>query len=210
MKIRIGHEEVFLALRQCPCRLAILARDATIAWTSSLAYGFGEAEILGSQADACLHPDDRPMWRAAFYRARDRRECASVQVRLVTPEPPGEAIHQIRLFPLHEPGASEVRLVAALAEDVTHEQPAVPFIALPPRPLLVPPGAKWLSPLGERVMYCLASRWPAWTTGEAIADAISESFGHRLKASLTGLADRELVEASPGSGYRCRGLAGPT
>lgn len=65
------------------------------------------------------------------------------------------------------------------------------------------PRGLWLSPLEQRVVDYLAGR-ATWATGEAIATAIGEQYQHRLKAILTNLADRQIIEPQTGLGYRLR------
>lgn len=59
----------------------------------------------------------------------------------------------------------------------------------------------WLSHLERRIVDCLAGRG-GHMSGEAVAQALGEPYQHRLKAILTNLCDREVIEVLPGSGYR--------
>jgi hypothetical protein len=205
----LSHDELLLCLRQAPAFLAAFDRCGKIVFASAAAYGHTPQEVLGASGDAHLVPEDRAAWWAAFCRARDAREKSRCRVRVRGPEPPGVFVHAVCLTPVLDPGARPVvRFVCALAEDVTHgppcagDAPAPAAAGLPPRPPGVPAGARWLSPLGERVVAFLAGRGRAWTPAEAIAKALGEVLSHRLRNALAGLAERGILETHAGLGYR--------
>jgi hypothetical protein len=153
---------------------------------------------------------DRPAWRAAFHKARDRREVAAYSCLFVAPEEPGGVRLAGWLAPVVEDGA--VRWIVSVCRDVTHDEPhpapAMPTGAggMPSRPPGVPAGALWLSAIGTRVIAYLAAAGHA--KGEAIADAVGQPHAHRFKSLLTDLADRGILDSSAGHGYRCAGAVG--
>jgi hypothetical protein len=201
--------DVARCLQHAPCHLAILDRSGNIAWASRIEYGLEPPDVIGHPADERLPESDRPAWRAAFHKARDRREVAAYSCLFVAPEEPGVRLAGW-LAPVVEDGA--VRWIVSVCRDVTHDEPhpapAMPTGAggMPSRPPGVPAGALWLSAIGTRVIAYLAAAGHA--KGEAIADAVGQPHAHRFKSLLTDLADRGILDSSAGHGYRCAGAVG--
>ena len=72
-----------------------------------------------------------------------------------------------------------------------------------PPPSILPHDAKWLSPIPLKVIEALA-KLPngAWLCSDKIAAAICEAGGDRFAGRLADMAERGLLECSPGKGFR--------
>lgn len=211
-------EHLESALAQMPAFLSLHDREGRILWSSSWAYGLDRQRerIQSSNGDEVIVPEDRPVWRAAVHAAAYRREVARYRVRLQTPEA-GVVTIAGRAAPVVVDNV--VRYVVVLCHEVpagggdcerecpgvgvtrrAAEPPAVTRQELPARPAGVPAQARWLSPLGERIVACLRGR--NWTRAEDVARMLDESLTGDLRAILRGLTERGILESSPGKGYR--------
>ena len=182
-------------LAQCPCFLTLLNREGQMTWLSHGAYGHDHRSFIGLPGDTAVLEDDRHIWWDSFYRAQDDRAVVRYRLRIGTPEPPYVAVLEGRLSPVvFDNTVSHLFCVAwDVSRGTTDRSPI---------PVGIPAGARWLSPLEERVVRYLDANRDRWIGSAELAAEVGEPNGHRFKSQLTGLVDRAILEARTGSGYR--------
>jgi hypothetical protein len=96
-------------------------------------------------------------------------------------------------------GGPQVRFRGALTSPANGKAPERAPPARDPR---VPEGARWLSPLGEKVVLVLAGR-EYWMPADGLArEWGEEKASHELRCLLRDLAERRILESAPNKGYR--------
>lgn len=158
--------DILLATTQTPAFLCLFDRQRRLRWANRYAYGYQEASLLGTQTEAGVHEEDRPLWTHHMTMALDLGEVSTGFMRLVL----APVRLAYRLGPLRNRRGSICGAVS-ISWDVTFQD--------------IPSERQFLlTPLGRRIVAWLQMHGPAKSATIGRALEVTSRDGHQATSHL--------------------------